>query len=118
MKHTSIISSDRVTGTNVYNSAGDKIGHVEKVLLDKNSGQVAYALMSFGGFLGIGAKYHPLPWPALKYDTVREGYVVDVDKKTLENAPTVDSYEGALWADEAWNRRVYDYYRHPPFWGL
>jgi hypothetical protein len=118
MQHTHIISADRVTGTNVYNTAGEKLGHVEKVLLDKYSGKVAYALMSFGGFLGIGEKYHPLPWNALKYDTSKEGYVVNLDKKMLEAAPTVDTYEGSHWRDEAWNRKVHDYYKQSPYWEL
>jgi hypothetical protein len=117
-QHTHVISSDRVTGTSVYNPAGEKLGSVYKVMLDKYSGRVAYALMSFGGFLGIGEKYHPLPWNALKYDTSKEGYVVDLDKKTLEGAPTVDTHEGSHWADEAWNRRVHDYYKESPYWEL
>ena len=83
-EHTHIIASDRVTGTNVFNPAGEKLGHLEKIMLDKYSGRVAFALMSFGGFLGIGTRFHPLPWGALKYDTAKEGYVVDLDKKTLE----------------------------------
>jgi len=114
--HTHIISSDRVTGTTVYNPGGEKLGSVEKVMLDKHSGKVAYALMSFGGFLGIGEKYHPLPWSSLKYDTAKEGYVVNLDKRTLEGAPTVDTYEGTYWADDAWNRKVHDYYKAP--WGF
>jgi len=115
MQHTHIISSDRVTGTNVYNTAGEKLGHVEQVMLDTNSGRVAFALMSFGGFLGIGAHYHPLPWSSLKYDSTKEGYIVNLDKKTLENAPTVDAFDTPLRADEAWNKKVYDHYKQPPF---
>ena len=91
---------------------GQKIEHV---MLDKLSGQVAYAVMSFGGFLGIGARFHPLPWGALKYDTAKEGYVVDLDKKTLEEAPTTEAFDTPLWEDELWNRKVYDYYKQP-FW--
>ena len=109
-QHTHVISSDRVTGTSVYNPAGEKLGSVYKVMLDKYTGKVAFALMSFGGFLGIGEKYHPLPWHALKYDTSKEGYVVSLDKKMLEGAPTVDTHEDSHWADEAWNRSVYDYW--------
>ena len=109
-QHTNIISSDRVTGTSVYNSAGEKLGSVYKVMLDKYSGKVAFALMSFGGFLGIGEKYHPLPWSALKYDTSKQGYVVNLDKTMLAGAPTVDTHEGSPWSDEAWNRTVNDYW--------
>ena len=107
-----LISSRRVEGTDVYNTNGEHLGSIEHVMLDKLSGQVAYAVMSFGGFLGIGEKYHPLPWSVLDYDTSKGGYVVDLDKKTLEGAPsygeTSDPYG---WTDPTWRNRVDDYYR-------
>lgn len=107
-----LISSRRVEGTEVYNPKGEHLGSVEHVMIDKLSGQVAYAVMSFGGFLGIGEKYHPLPWQVLDYDTAKGGYVVDLDKKTLEGAPhygeTSDPYD---WTDRTWRSRVDDYYR-------
>ena len=107
-----LISSRRVEGTDVYNTNGEHLGSIEHVMLDKLSGQVAYAVMSFGGFLGIGEKYHPLPWSVLDYDTSKGGYVVDLDKKTLEGAPsygeTSDPYD---WTDRTWRNRVDDYYR-------
>ncbi|MCW5771160.1 MAG: PRC-barrel domain-containing protein, partial [Rhodospirillaceae bacterium] len=77
-----LISSSRVEGTDVYNTEGQHIGTIEHIMLDKVTGQTAYAVMSFGGFLGIGEKYHPLPWQALHYDTEKGGYVVAIDKKT------------------------------------
>ena len=64
-----LIASDKVQGTNVYNAAGDNLGAIHDVMIDKQSGKVAYAIMSFGGFLGMGNQYHPLPWSVLKYDT-------------------------------------------------
>lgn len=82
--HGRLIASDRVEGTAVYGRDGDKIGSIENVMIDKLSGQVAYATMSFGGFLGIGDKHHPLPWNTLDYDTNLDGYVVDLDKDRLE----------------------------------
>src|SRR6478735_1698359 len=85
-----LIAAEKVNGTNVYNPAGDKLGSVEDIMIDKVSGKAIYAVMSFGGFLGIGDKHHPLPWSSLKYDTQKEGYVVNLDKRTLEGAP---SYE-------------------------
>ncbi len=107
-----LISSRRVEGTDVYNTNGEHLGSIEHVMLDKLSGQVAYAVMSFGGFLGIGEKYHPLPWSVLDYDTSKGGYVVDLDKKALEGAPsygeTSDPYG---WTDRTWRNRVDDYYR-------
>src|SRR5437763_16562835 len=69
----SLISAGKVQGTNVYNTNGDSLGEVYDVMIDKLSGKVAYAIMSFGGFLGVGERYHPLPWNTLKYDTPRAG---------------------------------------------
>ena len=85
---SNVISSERVEGTSVYNKTGDKLGSIDDIMIDKVSGKAIYALMSFGGFLGIGEKYHPLPWSTLKYDETKGGYVVNLDKRMLENAPT------------------------------
>ncbi|MEZ5739151.1 MAG: PRC-barrel domain-containing protein [Burkholderiaceae bacterium] len=82
----SLISANRVTGTNVYNRAGEKLGSVEDVIIDKVGGRSVYAMMSFGGFLGMGEDYHPLPWQTLQYDTDKGGYVVDLAKEQLEGA--------------------------------
>jgi hypothetical protein len=78
-------------------------------MINKVSGQVAYAIMSFGGFLGIGERYHPLPWKSLTYDTSLGGYVVDVPRDRLEAAPTY-SRDESPWSDPAYGRRVSDYY--------
>jgi sporulation protein YlmC with PRC-barrel domain len=107
-----VISSDRVEGTDVYNDAGDKLGSIDELMIDKRSGQVRYAVLEFGGFLGMGTDRYPLPWDMLKYDTSREGYVVPVDKKQLEGAPryTQDSRPDY---DETYGRTVSDYYGVP-----
>jgi hypothetical protein len=76
-----MISSEKVVGTPVYNRQDEHLGSVHSIMLDKVSGQVAYAVMSFGGFLGIGEGYHPLPWRVLTYDVDRGGYVVDIDRR-------------------------------------
>ena len=89
----SLIAAEKVEGTDVYNLQGDKLGTVDDIMLDKVSGKAIYAIMSFGGFLGIGEKYHPLPWSTLKYDESKGGYIVNLDKKILENAPTYDINE-------------------------
>ena len=104
-----LIASDKVEGTAVYNRAGERLGSVRNVMLDKFSGQVAYAVMSFGGFLGIGERYHPLPWRALTYDTRLGGYVVDVTRAQLEKAPSFGRDE-APWGDPAYGRGVSGYY--------
>ena len=89
-----LIASDKVEGTAVYNRQGERLGSVYNFMVDKRSGQVDYAVMSFGGFLGIGDSYHPLPWKALTYDTSQGGYVVDLDKDRLQGAPSYSSQRG------------------------
>jgi sporulation protein YlmC with PRC-barrel domain len=111
-----LISADKVEGTNVMNPAGEKLGSIENIMIDKRSGKVAYAVMSFGGFLGIGDRHHPLPWSMLKYDTNLNGYVVNLDKRTLESAPTYGIDERVDLADEEYGRKLHDYYRVPPYW--
>jgi sporulation protein YlmC with PRC-barrel domain len=93
-----LISSERVTGTNVYNREGEKLGSVEAMMIDKMSGQVRFAVMSFGGFLGMGEKYHQLPWNGLTYDLDQEGYVVNLSRDALNAAPVfsrdeIDSFD-------------------------
>jgi sporulation protein YlmC with PRC-barrel domain len=104
-----VISADKVEGTKVYNAAGDKLGSIEDVMIDKRSGQVRYAVLEFGGFLGIGTDRYPLPWSMLKYDTDKDGYVVPIDKNTLEKAPrhSSDNYPDY---DDKYGRSVYDYW--------
>ena len=105
-----LISSDKVEGTAVYNREGDKLGSIHTVMIDKRAGNVAYAVMSFGGILGIGDRYHPLPWNVLTYDPGQGGYVVDLDRSMLEGAPSYSSSEMPDWSSRDWNRRVEDYY--------
>ena len=105
----SVISSDRVEGTAVYNTTGDKLGSIDDLMIDKQSGQVRYAVMEFGGFLGMGTDRYPLPWNMLKYDTSKEGYVVPLDKDKLESAPRYAETEVPDYNDE-YGKRVYDYY--------
>lgn len=82
-----VISSERVEGTAVYNVAGDKLGTIDDLMIDKISGQVRYAVLEFGGFLGMGTDRYPIPWAMLKYDTSQDGYVVPLDKAQIEGAP-------------------------------
>ena len=93
------IAASQVNGTNVYNTSGEKLGSVHDVILDKMSGKAEYAIMSFGGFLGIGDKYHPLPWHQLTYDTAQDGYVVNLDRRRLEGAPVYAANEMTAWDD-------------------
>lgn len=104
-----VISSDRVEGTSVYNSAGDKLGSIDELMIDKLSGQVRYAVLEFGGFLGMGTDRYPLPWNMLKYDTMQEGYVVPLDKDRLKDAPRYPENDMPAYTPE-YGKRVHDYY--------
>jgi hypothetical protein len=112
----SLIASDKVEGTAVYNRAGEKLGSIHTLMIDKISGKVAYAVLSFGGFLGIGDRYHPLPWRVLTYDTGMGGYTVDLDRSVLEGAPTYASSETPDWGDRSWGEQLHRYYGARPYW--
>jgi hypothetical protein len=105
-----LIASNKVEGTPVYNRQGESLGEVYNFMVDKYSGKVAYAVMSFGGFLGIGESYHPLRWEALDYDTGMGGFVVDLDRSLLEGAPRYGRDEDPWATDREYGRNVYDYY--------
>jgi PRC-barrel domain len=106
-----LISSDKVVGTAVYNRQGETLGSVYGLMLNKLNGQVAYAIMSFGGFLGIGESYHPLPWRVLTYDTHLGGYVVDMDRNRLEKAPSYTRANEPNW--DTYRDRIDAYYLVP-----
>lgn len=104
-----LIASDRVEGTTVYSREGDKLGTVHNFMVNKRSGQVEYAVMSFGGFLGIGREYHPLPWNQLDYDPLQGGYVVNLSREQLEQAPRY-SHDREPTFDRIYGQKVYEYY--------
>ena len=114
--HTRAISASKVQGTAVYNSAGESIGTVEDVILDKTSNNIMFAVLGFGGFLGMGEKYHPVPWSQLDYNKNDGAYVVPYTKDQLEAAPA-DSLD-ALTRDDgmAYRDRAYEYYKVEPYW--
>ena len=116
--HGRLIAADQVEGTTIYNPAGDNLGSVEDVMIDKVTGKIAYAVVGFGGFLGIGNRHYPMPWEKLKYDTNMGGFVVDLDKRTLEGAPSYSDTDTVGWEDRAWGKRVYDYYGTRPYWDM
>jgi len=111
----SLIGAEKVNGTDVYNLEGDKLGEVEELMLDKITGQVAYAVLSFGGFLGIGHKHYPLPWSVLKYDTSQGGYVINLDKDKLKDAPSIDPDAEFAWTAD-YGRGVDRYYGTTSMW--
>ncbi len=83
-----LISSDRVEGTAVYNREGERLGTIDTLMIEKASGQVEYAILSFGGLFGIGSEHYPLPWAKLDYDGDKHGYVVDMTREQLLDAPS------------------------------
>ncbi|MFC5344520.1 PRC-barrel domain-containing protein [Brevundimonas staleyi] len=106
-----LIFASRVKGTPVKNRDGETLGHVDDLSIDKISGEVRYALMSFGGFLGIGERLHPVPWSVLDYDTEQGGYVVPLTKAQLLAAPSLDQAQlETLGAGETWRSEIADYY--------
>jgi hypothetical protein len=109
----SLIGSDKVDGTAVYGADERKIGSVQRVMIDKISGKVTYAVISFGGFLGMGEDYYPMPWTNLKYDTRLGGYRVGVTEDQLKGAPKYNRNTDWDWSDRARDKSVYDYYKTP-----
>ncbi|WP_158802866.1 PRC-barrel domain-containing protein [Acidisoma sp. L85] len=108
-----LIAASKVNGTAVYNTAGESLGSVHDVMLDKASGKADYAILSFGGFLGIGERYHPLPWNQLTYDPQAGGFVVNLDRSRLEGAPTYAADDLSLW-DERRSADIDTYYGASP----
>lgn len=107
-----LISSDKVEGTAVYRRDGMRIGKIVRVMIDKVTGEVAYVVMSFGGFMGIGEDYYPLPWEELVYDERLDGYEVSVTEEQLKRAPRCSTHESWDWSDRSC-RRIDEYYDIP-----
>lgn len=107
-----LIASDKVEGTAVYGHDGERLGSILNFMVDKRTGRVEYAVLSFGGFLGIGENHHPLPWNVLDYDVEKGGYRVDLDKSTLEKSPRYEPGQDPDF-DHAYGREVHGYYGLP-----
>lgn len=106
---SNLISSERVEGTKVFATNGDKLGSIDDLMIDKISGQVRFAVLEFGGVLGIGTDRYPVPWSMLDYDPAREGYVVPLDKDTIQNAPRYGKDELRDY-DPEYSRDINSYY--------
>ncbi len=111
-----VLSAGTVKGDTVKNPEGEDLGNLEEIMLDVEEGRVAYAVLSFGGILGLGDKLFAIPWGALKVDTEREIFVLDVDKEKLKKAPGFDKDEWPEKPNRKWMTEVYQYYGHQPYW--
>ena len=104
-----LIASNKVEGTKVFGRDGEKLGTITNFMVGKLDGQVEYAVLEFGGLLGVGTDYYPVPWDVLDYDTEQGGYVVNLDKDQLKEAPRYVK-DAAPAYDHAYGREVHDYY--------
>src|SRR3954447_12310784 len=111
-----LIESDRVEGTTVYDPQGNNIGSIKRLMIEKISGQVAYVVMSFGGFLAMGAEEHAIPWNKLTYDTNLGGYRTDITEPELRAAPTFSRDPNWDWSDRGREQELHDYYRARYYW--
>ena len=111
-----IMAADTLEGDDIVNTAGDKLGELEHIMIDVPSGRVAYAVLSFGGFLGLGDKLFAIPWLALRIDPPNHRFIFDVDKETLKNAPGFDKDHWPSMADEQWAKELHTYYKANPYW--
>jgi len=111
-----LIASDKVEGTAVRRSDGEKLGTIKRVVVDKCSGKVAYAVMTFGGFLGIGDEYRALPWSVLRYNEDLDAYELNMADDQLRRAPALATGSESGIVGRDWERNVHDYYRASPYW--
>lgn len=111
-----LIGSDKVEGTSVRRPNGDNIGEIERIMIDKRSGKVAFAVMSFGGFLGIGEDYYPIPWSSLTYNPSIDAYELDISEERLTGAPKYAAGTDYDYSREGGGKRVFDYYGTQPYW--
>src|SRR6266566_2847223 len=110
----SLIASDRVEGTPVRRTSGEKVGTIERLMIDKLSGSVAYAVLNFGGFLGMGQKHAPVPWARLNYDPTLSAYHLDLSNEELSRAPSIAADQEFDWGDRSREVEIHNYYRVPP----
>jgi sporulation protein YlmC with PRC-barrel domain len=111
-----VMSASTLTGDRVRNSAGEDLGKVHDIMIDVPTGRVAYAVLSFGGVLGMGNKLFAVPWTAFTLDEDEKEFLLDVDKTRLENAPGFDKDNWPDMADPSWRGEVYKFYGAEPYW--
>jgi PRC-barrel domain len=111
-----VLSASTLIGDGVRNMQDEDLGKMEDMMVDLGSGRIAYAVVSFGGFLGMGSKLFAIPWNAFRLDTDRKVFVLDVDKQVLENAPGFDKDNWPDFADREWGAQIHSYYGFDPYW--
>jgi len=111
-----VMSAGTLAGDRVRNSAGEDLGKIEEIMIDVPTGRIAYAVLSFGGFLGMGNKLFAVPWDALTLDEREHEFVLNVDKQTLENAPGFDKDNWPDMADPKWGEQIHQHYGSQPYW--
>jgi hypothetical protein len=107
------ISSEDIHGTTVYGADDSNIGEIDHLIIDKLSGRVAYAVMSFGGFMGLGHSHYPIPWGALTYDRSLGGFRTNITEQQLKDAP---GFSDDSWQDREWEVRTHRHYGAPEYW--
>jgi sporulation protein YlmC with PRC-barrel domain len=117
-RYRRVLSASSLAGDSVKNAAGEDLGNIDEIMIDIPSGRVAYAVLSFGGVLGIGSKLFALPWEVLTVDEDRRCFILNVDKPTLERAPGFDKDHWPDMAERTWGAQIYSYYGRTPYWEL
>lgn len=111
-----VLAADTLTGDKVVNLQNEDLGKIEHLMIDLATGRIAYAVLSFGGFLGMGDKLFAIPWSALTVDTLEKRFILQVDKELLKRAPGFDKEQWPNMADRAWGTQVFKYYGAKPYW--
>ena len=111
-----VLAADTLTGDKVVNLQNEDLGKIEHLMIDLGTGRIAYAVLSFGGFLGMGDKLFAIPWSALTVDTLEKRFILQVDKELLKRAPGFDKEQWPNMADRAWGTQVFKYYGAKPYW--
>lgn len=105
-----VLSASTLSGDDVYDPRGEKLGSIKELMLDIENGKVCYAVLSFGGFLSLGEKLFAVPWSALKVDTENKRFIMDTTEERMKNAPGFDSDNWPNMADTSWEKSIYSYY--------
>jgi len=111
-----VMAAGTLTGDGVVNNSGESLGEIKEIMIDVRSGKIAYAVLSFGGFLGMGDKLFAIPWHALQLDPTEKQFILNVSPEHLKNAPGFDKDHWPSMANEQWARDIHSYYSEPPYW--